>query len=130
MGLKDAPDSARRQARGTARNARDLAASTRADDLLPAGIRGVISELLYLIPHALGRGTARQQVTSSVILGVLALLSSPLTLTVSLWLLLPLSVTLGMGLLRLIPAVNSGWKGSTARSVVRKDRDVPGWRRD
>lgn len=130
MGLKDAPDTAREQARGTARNAREVAGSTGVDDLMPAGFRGVISELLYLFPHALGRGTARQQLTSSVVLGLLAVLASPLTLTTSLYLLLPLTLTFGMGLWRLVPAVNSSWKGSRAQKVVGKDRDVPGWRRE
>lgn len=123
-------DKAREQVSGTVDNARDLAAGTRVDDVLPSGIRGLISELLYLIPHALGRGTPRQQLTSSVILGIMALLASPITLTTSLYLLIPLSITAGAGLLRLIPAANSSWKESRVRKAVKKNRDVPGWRRD
>lgn len=123
-------DKARKQARGTSRNAREFLGGTGVDDFLPRGLRGVGEELLYLVPHALGRGTARQQITSSVILGLLALLASPITLTVSLYLLIPLLFTAGMGVWRFIPVVNSAWKGSRVRGAVKKDRDVPGWRRE
>jgi len=123
-------DRLRNQAEGTAQNARDFVGSTGADDFLPSGMRSFGQELLYLIPHALGRGTPRQQITSSVILGILAVLATPISFTYSLFLLIPLSLTFIMGVYRFVPAINSTWKGSRARDVVKKDRDVPGWRRD
>ena len=128
--LKDAGNSARRQARGTYRNARGFASDTRVDDALPSGVRGFIQELFMLIPRALGRGTPRQQILSSIILGIIVVFTSPFSGFASLVLLVPLAGTLLWGVLRWVPAVNSAWQGSRVQGALEKDRDIPGWRRD
>lgn len=128
--LKNAGSSAREQARGTYRNARGFASSTGVDDAIPSGVRGFVSEILMLVPRALGRGTPRQQILSSIILGIIVVFTSPLSGFASLVLLVPLTGTLLWGILRWVPAVNSAWKGSRVQRAVGKDRDIPGWRRD
>ena len=120
----------RKQAKGTYRNARGFARDTRVDDALPAGVRGLLSEIFSLIPNALGRGTPRAQILSSIVLGIFVVFTSPLSGFLSLLLLVPLSGLLLWGMLRWVPAVNSAWKGSRVRGAVKKDRDIPGWRRD
>lgn len=125
---------AREQMKGTKRNTEQMVSNTGVDDFLPNGIRSLVGEFIHLIPHAAGRGTARQQITSSVILGLLLALTLPFSIPASAGVVLllfgPLFFALGMGIWRLIPAVNSAWMGSRVRKSVKKDRDVPGWRRE
>lgn len=128
--LRNAGSSAREQAEGTYRNAQSFRKNTGLDDALPSGVRSFISEIFMLVPRAFGRGTARQQILSSIILMVLVIFTSPLSGFASLILLVPLAGALTWGLLRWIPAVNNVWSGSRAQKTLSKDRDIPGWRRE
>lgn len=116
------------QARGTARNARSLWDSFALDEVLPNGVTSLIQELLYLIPHAAGRGTTREQVFSSITLVILAIVATPFTLGYSLILAIPPAIGLLAGLFRLVPWVNGQFQ--SARGQKLRDRDVPLWNRD
>lgn len=116
------------QARGTARNTRELVGSFSFDQIFPNAVTGTIQELLNLIPYALGRGTAKQQVFASLTMIILAILATPFTLGYSLILAAPFVITLGIGLWRLVPAVNSGFQKLRGKKL--RDRDVPLWQRD
>lgn len=116
------------QARGTYRNSRDLVGSFTFDKVLPSSISGFIQELFALVPKALGRGSAKQQVWASTTLVMLAIISTPFTLGYSLIVAAPFVVTLFIGLYRNIPAVNSGFV--SLRGNKLRDRDVPLWKRD
>lgn len=116
------------QARGTASNTRSLVGSFTFDAVLPSSIAGFISELLALIPKSLGRGSAREQVWSSITLILIAIISTPFTLGYSLLLAIPWALTLSIGLLRLVPAANKSFR--SGRGSKLRDRDVPLWRRD
>jgi len=98
------------------------------DQILPSGIAGLLSELFALIPKALGRGSPRQQVYSSVTLIILAILSSPFTLGASLILAAPPAITLLIGVARSVPAFNNQFRNARGRKL--RDRDIPLWRRD
>jgi len=126
--VRNSTDSARRQARGTARNTRDLVGSFTFDQVLPNAITGTVSELLLLIPYALGRSSPKKQVYASLTMIILAVLATPFTLGYSLILAAPFAITLLVGLWRLVPAVNAGF--SRLRGNRLRDRDVPLWRRD
>lgn len=116
------------QARGTASNTRDLFGSFTFDQILPSGIAGFLQELLMLIPYALGRGSAKKQVYSSITLIIIAIVATPFTLGYSLILAGVPLITLTIGLWRLIPAVNTGFDRLRGRKL--RDRDVPLWKRD
>lgn len=117
-----------KQARGTYRNGRDLVGSFTFDQVLPSGIAGFIQELFSLFPKALGRGSAKQQVYASTTLVLIALISAPFSLGYSLLIGAPFFLTLGIGLVRLVPAANDGFR--SARGSKLRDRDVPLWKRD
>lgn len=119
---------AENQAKGTYRNTRDLVGSFTFDQVLPASIAGFLGELFALIPKALGRGSAKQQVYSSLTLILIAVVSTPFTLGYSLLLGAPFMLTLLIGLWRLIPAVNTRFR--SARGNKLRDRDIPLWKRD
>ena len=119
---------AHRQARGTVRNGRQLVGSFTFDQILPNAVTGFLSELIMLIPYALGRSTTQKQVFASITLILLAVISTPFTLGYSLIVALPFVVTLSIGLWRLVPAVNSRFQ--SARGNRLRDRDIPLWKRD
>jgi len=121
-------EAASRQVRGTVSNTRDLVGSFTFDAILPPSIAGFISTLFGLIPKALGRGTAKQQVFASVTLILIAVISTPFTLGYSLILAAPFALTLLIGLWRLVPAINEGF--GRLRGNKLRDRDVPLWKRD
>lgn len=117
-----------KQARGTYRNTRDLVGSFTFDQVLPGGIAGFIQELLSLFPKALGRGSGKQQVYSSTTLIIIVFISTPFTAGTSLILAVPFTGTLTIGLIRMVPAANEGFR--SARGTRLRDRDVPLWKRD
>lgn len=126
--VKNSSDTARRQARGTARNTRQLVGSFTFDQVLPNAITGTISELMMLIPYAFGRGSPRRQVYASLTMIILAVIATPFTLGYSLILAAPFAITLIVGLWRLVPAFNSAY--ASVRGDKLRDRDVPLWQRD
>lgn len=121
-------EAAGRQVRGTVSNTRDLVGSFTFDQVLPPSIVGFLATLMGLIPKALGRGTAKQQVYSSITLILIALIATPFTLGYSIVLALPAVLTLLLGLYRMVPAFNNGFQ--RIRGNRLKDRDVPLWKRD
>lgn len=118
----------RKQARGTARNTRELVGDFTFDQILPPSIAGFIQTLFALIPRSLGRGTAKQQVYASVTLILIAIISAPISLGYSLVVSIPFMIGLIVGLYRLNPWVNSTFKRLRGRKL--RDRDVPLWKRD
>lgn len=125
---RKAGSEARRQASGTYRNARDFVGSFAFDRILPNGIAGFITELLNLVPYALGRGSARKQIFASTTLIIIAFLSTPFTFGYSLALAVPFIATLVWGFLRLVPLLNTRFK--QLRNDHLRDRDVPLWTRE
>lgn len=121
-------EAASRQVRGTISNTRSLVGSFTFDQILPPSIAGFISTMFGLVPKALGRGSAKQQVFASTTLILIAIISTPFTLGYSLAVALPFGLTLLVGLVRMIPAANSSF--SRLRGNNLRDRDVPLWRRD
>lgn len=126
--VRNKREAASRQARGTASNARDLASSFTFDAILPSSIAGFLGELMALVPRALGRGDAKQQVFASITLILIAIISTPFTLGYSLILAAPFGITLLIGLYRLNPALNGAFR--RVRGNKLRDRDVPLWKRD
>lgn len=118
------------QALGTYRNYRELVGSFALQDALPEGIEGVIKELLYLVPTAIGRNGAKKQVYASLTLAVLILLSLPFSAGTSIVLMVFPIATLFVGLLRMTPVVNSLAADTLERTGATRDRDVPLWRRE
>lgn len=118
------------QVLGTYRNYRDLIGSFALQDALPNGIEGIINELLYLVPAAIGRQGAKRQVYASLTLAVLILLSLPFSAGTSIVLMVFPLATLLVGLLRMTPVVNSLASDTLERTGATKDRDVPLWRRE
>lgn len=125
---RSAAQSVEEQARGTARNWRDLLGSFQLDDFLPNAIAGFLQELIDLVPNALGRGSAYRQIAASVALIIIAVVLTPFTLGWSLILAAPFVITLIVGLLRLTPAVNEWYRD--VRGSRLRDGDLPRWRRD
>jgi hypothetical protein len=116
------------QVRGTADRAGSILGGTTVDEILPPAAVSTISWILALVPKALGFGTAREQVIASVSLIIPAVISTPITLGYSLLLAIPPSITLVIGLWRLVPAVNDRFM--SARGNRSGDIDVPLWGRD
>lgn len=121
-------DGVENQARGTARNARELKDSFAFDEVLPSGVTGFLQELIMLIPRMLGRGSPKQQVFASVTLMILAIIATPFTLGYSLALAAIPALGFLVGLVRLVPAANDRFQ--SARGTKLRDRDVPLWKRD
>lgn len=124
--VDNATDRASKQARGTARNTRDLFGSFSFDRILPNGINSLFREVAETLAFAAGRGSGKEQVWASIKAIVLLIVVSPLTLGYSLVAALPFLVTLTIGLIRMIPAANNRFRGS--RGGKLRDRDVPWWR--
>lgn len=118
----------RRQAKGTYDNGRSLLSRTRLDTVLPNGVRSLISEVLTVGAYTAGRGSAYQQVWSSITWIILAVIASPFTLGYSLLLAVPGAIGLLVGLVRLVPAANNRFQD--ARGDKLRNRDVPLWKRD
>lgn len=118
------------QTRGTARNLRVLISRSALDDYVPNAVEGFVYEVLDLVPKALGFRGARNQVYGSVTLAILAILSSFISAGATLVLLVPLVFTLSIGLLRMVPWVDSKISWGVEKTRLDRDRDVPGWRRE
>jgi hypothetical protein len=98
------------------------------DTVLPNGVRSLISEVLTVGAYTAGRGSAYQQVWSSITWIILAVIASPFTLGYSLLLAVPGAIGLLVGLVRLVPAANNRFQD--ARGDKLRNRDVPLWKRD
>lgn len=101
------------------------------DRILPPSLVDTIQFYIEAVPAALGlRGVSRERMVSAIVtLGILAVLSTVLTLGLTVAVLVALTFLLVLGLLRLFPAVNRAWKRSTG-GLVRDDYDLPRWKRD
>lgn len=124
--VDNATDRASKQARGTARNTRELAGSFSVDRIIPNGVASFFEEVLEVVAYAAGRGTAEQQVWASIKGIIVALVFTPFTFGYSLALAIPFVFTLFIGLLRLVPAANKNFRSTTGDSL--RDRDIPWWR--
>lgn len=121
-----ATDRASTQARGTARNTRDLFGSFSFDRILPNGLVSLFREVGKTVATAFGRGSGKEQVWASIKAIVLLIVVSPLTLGYSLVVAIPFVVTFFIGLLRMVPAANARFQDS--RGGKLRDRDIPWWR--
>lgn len=118
----------REQVSGTRDNARELWDRWQLDDLLPNAIAGFLQELINLVPDALGRSTAYRQIAASTALIIIAVVLTPFTLGWSIVLAFPFVVTLSIGFLRLVPAINDRYR--SVRGNKLRDGDLRRWRRD
>lgn len=124
--VDNATNRASMQARGTARNTRELVGSFSVDRILPNGINSLFREIAETLAFAAGRGSGREQVWASIKAIVLLIVVSPFTLGYSLVLAVPFVFTLGIGLLRMVPAANKQFQEN--RGGKLQDRDIPWWR--
>lgn len=115
-----------RQAVGTVRNLRAIAAAFTFDQILPSGITGATREAAELLAYGAGRGSRARGVFSGVTLIVLGIFTSAIGIGLVLIALGGLLVT--WNLLRAVPAINQRWKQSRAYGAVRRERDQPLWR--
>lgn len=118
---------ARGQVRGFAANVRAVPGAADLSDLPPI-IRGTVRWLLQQVPRALGAGSPSDQIVASIVLAVLMIVSSFGVLTpLAVVFIIPFTV----GVVRLVPAVNSGWKRSRAGvgSGRRRISNARKWRR-
>lgn len=114
---------------GTYRNFRSLFGSFTFDEALPDGVEGVINEIIYLVPTAIGVRGAKKQVYASLTLAVLILITSVFSLGISLILLVIPMTTLAIGLIRMVPAINERYSSGLDRAGVERNPNVPLWRR-
>lgn len=116
------------EASGTVRNTRDLVGSTSLGDILPSQFVTLLNEVIMALPHSLGLGSPAQQVYGSLTLILFAVVTTPFTLGWSLALALPFGFTLLVGLWRLVPAINSRFRGARDSAGDLGDGDL--WKRE
>lgn len=121
-----------RQLQGTFSRTRGFLGWLSLDRLMPSGLAGAIQEVIELTPKALGlRGTSRmKQFSAAVILGVLVYFATFLTGGLLIGVAIFLTVMVVVAIARNVPAFDSGWREWTAALGIKRDYDVPGWKRD
>ena len=120
-----------RQLVGGWRNFWALLGSLTLDELLPPSIVSTMQFYISAIPAAMGlRGASRERMVSAIVsLTIIVFLSTVLTLGLTIGFLVLLGFLFVLALLRLFPAFNQSWNRHTT-GLVKKDYDIPGWKRD
>lgn len=121
-----------RQLRGTASRTRGFVGWLSFDRLMPSGVASTIQEVFTLVPQALGiRGTSRmKQFSAAVILGVLAYFATFLTGGLLIGAAIFLTLMVVVAVARNVPAVDGTWRDWTAALGIKRDYDIPAWKRD
>lgn len=98
-----------RQVRGWLANVRDIVGSLSWTDFLPPAVLSTAEWTWEQFLLAVGFGTTEEQLSASFALGVVAILSTILTLGLTIAAVVFFGITFSIGLLRLWPAFNSIW---------------------
>lgn len=114
--LSAARERKQRQVRGTRRRARSLVGSISLSDFFVTAPKKIIKWFLLQVPRAFGSGTPKQQVTASISLIGFSISTSLFTGGATLVFVGLFAVTMLLGLVRVVPAVNSGWTSSRNRT--------------
>lgn len=114
--LSKAREKKQRQVRGTRQRVSQVTDSMSVSDVLPFSPRAVFRELIALVPKAFGFGSAQDQIKASIWLIVFAFLSTPFSGGASAVLAAPFMLTLAVGVVRLVPAVDSGFLSGRKRA--------------
>lgn len=117
------------QLRGTLANIWEFITWIQLDYFLPPSITSTINWATDKVWQATGlRGTDRNwQIAAAFVIIVAALLSSLLTAGLTLAIALIAAGLLLLGIIRFVPAANTGWSAFRSRIPVRDDYDAPLW---
>lgn len=117
------------QARGTVGNLTAFARWLSPERVLPPALASTIRWFGEKVPQALGGSSRQKQVVASGALMVVAITTSVITGGLTIAAVLILMVFALGGLLRFIPAVNSGWVATRRKIPSRDDVTRPKWDR-
>lgn len=120
------PQRAEREAEGTMQRTRQFVGDLSLGDLVPSILARIWSDFIESLTLAVGAGSAEEQVTGSAKVIGYIVITSPITLFYSLILAVPFVVTLLLGFVRFIPAVDGAWKSSRTSAEQQTRR----WKRD
>lgn len=117
------------QARGTIGNLGAFARWLSPERTLPPALASTIRWFGEKVPQALGKSSRRKQVVASAALMVVAITTSVITGGLTIAAVVILMVFAFGGLLRFVPAVNSGWVATRRKIPSRDDVNRPKWDR-
>jgi type IV secretory pathway VirB6-like protein len=97
------------QVRGWAGNVREVVGSLKWQDFLPPALLSTAAWVWEQFKLALGFGTVEEQLSASFALGIVAVLSTILTLGLTIAAVVVFVILFGIGMLRLWPVFDNLW---------------------
>ncbi|WP_324662407.1 hypothetical protein [Haloarcula sediminis] len=121
-----------RQVRGTRDNVGRAWNYLTFDNVLPPSLTGLIQWFIETIPKVFGvrDTTPWQQLGAAMTVIIFAIIGTVASGGLLIGIVIGVGVLGLIGLARHVPAVNQGWNRITGKLPIRRDYDVPRWKRD